>query len=203
MFVLLKDVYIWGAPQGGPIGGEGCRHRPSEAQGECLAPAGAFQTETTILYSTCWCAFGKVGWAEALIAEASLLAESRMRHDLKDPRGAETINIDMNKYQALVRINGHQVKTAVFADSQIHARLILQYQFGMNSLASAPSLSEDDDALAVEEAIKMIKPIKPLNLKQARVASLKRNVDSAKQQLKLEKDRQHHQQAIKPISSKP
>ena len=126
-----------------------------------------------------------------------------MRHDLKDPRGAETINIGMNKYQALVRINGHQVKTAVFADSQIHARLILQYQFGMNSLASAPSLSEDDDALAVEQAIKMIKPIKPLNIKQARVASLKRNVDLAKQQLKLEKDRQLHQQAIKPISSKP
>jgi len=42
MFVLLKDVYVWGAPQGSPIGGEGCRHRPSEAQGECLAPAGAF-----------------------------------------------------------------------------------------------------------------------------------------------------------------
>ena len=109
----------------------------------------------------------------------------------------------MKKYLALVRINGQQVKTAVFADSQIHARLILQYQFGMNSLMSAPSLSEDDDTLSIGEAIKMIKPIKPLNLKQARVASLKRNIDSAKQQLKLEKDRQHHQQAIKPISSKP
>ena len=147
--------------------------------------------------------FGKDGWAEAPIAEASQLAKSRMRHDLKDPRGAETINICMNKYQALVRINGHQVRTAVFADSQIHARLILQYQFGMNSLVSAPSLSEDKDTLSLGEAIKMIKPIKPLNLKQARVASLKRNVDSAKQQLKLEKDRQHHQQAIKPTSSKP
>jgi hypothetical protein len=51
--------------------------------------------------------------------------------------------------------------------------------------------------------IKTIKPIKPLSPAQARVASLKRNLDSAKQQLKLEKDRQHHQQAIKPISSKP
>jgi hypothetical protein len=108
----------------------------------------------------------------------------------------------MNKYQALVRINGQQVKTAVFADSQIHAQLILQYQFGMNSLASAPSLSEYTGALSIGEAIKMIKPIKPMNFKQARVASLKRNVDSAKQQLKLEKDRQSHQQAIKPISSK-
>ena len=63
--------------------------------------------------------------------------------------------------------------------------------------------SEDEDALTVDEAIKMIKPIKTMNLKQARVTSLRRNVDSAKQQLKLEKDRQHHQQAIKPISSKP
>ena len=65
----------------------------------------------------------------------------------------------MNKYQALVRINGQQVRTAVFADSQIHARLILQYQFGMNSLVLAPSLSEDEDTLCVGEAIKMIKPI--------------------------------------------
>jgi len=32
--------------------------------------------------------FGKDGWAEAPIAEASQLAKSRMRLDLKDPRGA-------------------------------------------------------------------------------------------------------------------
>jgi len=51
--------------------------------------------------------------------------------------------------------------------------------------------------------IKTIKPIKPLSLTQARIAALKRNVDSAKQQLKLEKDRQHHQKAIKPITGKP
>ncbi|NBY63271.1 MAG: hypothetical protein EBQ70_03870, partial [Betaproteobacteria bacterium] len=82
------------------------------------------------------------------------------------------------------------------------ARLILQYQFGMNSLVSAPSLSEDKGALSIGEAIKMIKPIKPMNFKQARVASLKRNVDSAKQQLKLEKDRQHHQQAIKFVAKR-
>jgi len=107
----------------------------------------------------------------------------------------------MNTYQALVRINNQTVRTAVIADSQLHARLILEYQFGMNSLISYPKIAEDAGALSVDEAIKMIKPIKPLNLKQARVASLKRNIDSAKQQLKLEKDRQHHQQAIKPRSS--
>jgi hypothetical protein len=31
--------------------------------------------------------FGKDGWAEAPIAEASQLAKSRMRLDLKDPEG--------------------------------------------------------------------------------------------------------------------
>ena len=35
-----------------------------------------------------------------------------------------------------------------------------------------------------------IKPIKPLNPQQARVASLKRNADNAKQAYKAEKDRQ-------------
>lgn len=51
--------------------------------------------------------------------------------------------------------------------------------------------------------IQTIKPVKPLTPQQSRIASLKRNADSAKKQLKLEKDRQQHQQAIKPISSKP
>ena len=46
----------------------------------------------------------------------------------------------MNKYQAYVRIKGQLVNTVVFADNPIHARLILQYQFGMDSLASNPSV---------------------------------------------------------------
>lgn len=35
-----------------------------------------------------------------------------------------------------------------------------------------------------------IKPIKPLNPQQARIASLKRNVDNAKKTYKVEKDKQ-------------
>jgi len=100
----------------------------------------------------------------------------------------------MKKYQALVRINGHQVKTAVFADSQIHARLILQYQFGMNSLASALSLFEDDDALSVDEAMKMIKPLKTLNPAQARLASLKKQKDDLTKRISAERE---HQRAAK------
>jgi hypothetical protein len=44
----------------------------------------------------------------------------------------------MNKYLASLRIRGQTVKMAVFADSMIHARLILEYQFDLNSLATAP-----------------------------------------------------------------
>jgi hypothetical protein len=76
----------------------------------------------------------------------------------------------MNRYVASIRIKGQSVKTMVFADSQLHARLILQYQFGMNSLQSAP--------IQVNEE----KSIKPMSPPQARISGLqqqKRNVDIA------------------------
>jgi hypothetical protein len=51
-----------------------------------------------------------------------------------------------------------------------------------------------------------IKPIKPLNPQQARVTSLKRNADNAKQAYKAEKDRQKiakaQQQIFKTTQSK-
>ncbi|MBT8528312.1 hypothetical protein G6711_02775 [Polynucleobacter paneuropaeus] len=86
----------------------------------------------------------------------------------------------MNKYVASVRVKGQLVKTMVFADSQLHARLILQYQFGFNNLASTPA--------QVSEAI--IQPIKPLNPQQARLDGLKRQKETVSKQLKIERDRQ-------------
>ena len=54
----------------------------------------------------------------------------------------------MNKYLATVRIGGQLVKTIVFADSTIHARLLLQYKYGMNNVAMSPvQTNEDDDTL--------------------------------------------------------
>jgi len=47
----------------------------------------------------------------------------------------------MNIYNAVIAIQGNSIKTAVFANSVIHARLILQYQFGMNSIVAGPMLS--------------------------------------------------------------
>ena len=101
----------------------------------------------------------------------------------------------MNKYIASVRIRGQIVKMAVFADSMIHARLILEYQFGMNSLASSP--------VQVNEA----GTIKPLTPDQARLAALKRQKDNLVKQIEAERNRQKiHRaqqqiiQAIKPKS---
>ena len=84
----------------------------------------------------------------------------------------------MKKYLASVRIKGQIVKMAVFAESSIHARLILEYQFGMNSLASAP--------VQVNEA----GTIKPLTPDQAKVKSMQDRVKQDQQALKAERARQ-------------
>ena len=94
----------------------------------------------------------------------------------------------MNKYIASVRIRGQIVKMAVFADSMIHARLILEYQFGMNSLASSP--------VQVNEA----GTIKPLTPDQARLAALKRQKDNVAKQIETERDRQKIHRAQQQIS---
>ena len=94
----------------------------------------------------------------------------------------------MNKYLANVRIKGQTVKMAVFADSMIHARLILEYQFGMNSLATAP--------VQVNEA----GTIKPLTPDQARLAALKSQKDTVAKQIETERDRQKINRAQQQIS---
>ena len=95
----------------------------------------------------------------------------------------------MNKYLANVRIKGQTVKMAVFADSMIHARLILEYQFGLNSLATAP--------VQVNEA----GTIKPMTPDQARLAALKRQKDNVAKQIETERDRQKLAKAQKTISN--
>ena len=87
------------------------------------------------------------------------------------------------------------MKTAVFADSSIHARLMLQYQFGTDCILSSPTVStkEDLEFEPLEEIIKRIKPIKPtkpLTIDQARINDLKRQDAALKQRLKRERCRQ-------------
>ena len=101
----------------------------------------------------------------------------------------------MNKYLATVRVKGQTVKTMVFADSSLHARLILEYQFGIGNVVGNPTQSTkaEDGYIPLEEVIGFVKPVKaskPMNPQQARIDSLKKQKDVASKNLKAERDRQ-------------
>ena len=109
----------------------------------------------------------------------------------------------MNKYQAHIKIKGQLVNTAVFADNPIHARLILQYQFGIHCLASIPSVvtHESRGYQMIDEVITAIKAKPPQTPDQARVASLKNQKDAASKALKAERNRQKIKRAQQQISA--
>ena len=98
----------------------------------------------------------------------------------------------MNKYLATVRVKGQTVRTMVFAESSLHARLILEYQFGIGNVVSNPTQSSkaNEDSTPLDEVIGTIKPIKPMNPQQAKLDSLKKQKEVASKNLKAERDRQ-------------
>ena len=113
------------------------------------------------------------------------------------------INIFMNKYVATVRVKDTSVRTVVFADSTLHARLILEYQFGIGSVVQSPTVAEGatNDCLSLDEVVATIKPIKPLTPQQTRLDSLKRQKELATKNLKAERDRQKVAKAQQQILS--
>ena len=108
----------------------------------------------------------------------------------------------MKTYIATVRIHGRLVRTRVWADDPVHARLLLQYFFGMSSIAVGPVLVEGDhshlpnaEELRLKEAgIAGIKPVKPKSPEQAQIDNLKARKDQATQALKAA---QHRHRVIK------
>ena len=115
----------------------------------------------------------------------------------------------MKTYIATVRIHGRLVRTRIWADEPIHAKLLLQYYFGMNSIAAGPLLGEgnyshlpDADQLRIEEAaIAPTKPVKPRSPEQAQIDGLKARKDQAAQALKSAKQRQRVVKAQKTLQS--
>ena len=108
----------------------------------------------------------------------------------------------MNKYLVTLRINGQLIKTAVHANSATHARLLCQYQFGMDCVQVAPTQihSEGQGYPMLDELIaesppsikpqapkppkpKTVKPFKPPTPEQMRITQLKANVDRQKDAL--------------------
>jgi hypothetical protein len=99
----------------------------------------------------------------------------------------------MNKYLATVRIRGQLVKTIVFADSSIHASLLLQYKYGMNCIAVNPSFVNEVckvGASLLDSSLKTIRPLPPMSIEKSRINSLKQGVIRSKEQLQAERERQ-------------
>jgi hypothetical protein len=81
----------------------------------------------------------------------------------------------MKDYIATVRIKGSVIKTIVHAENTTHARLLLQHQYGWDSIVSSPVLGET---------------IKPKTPEQQRIDNLKATKDRAAEALKAERQRQ-------------
>jgi hypothetical protein len=101
----------------------------------------------------------------------------------------------MHDYIATIRIKGTVVKTVVHAESSVHARLLLQYQYGWNSIVTSPTLAEN---------------IMPKTPEQQRIDSLKGTKDRAADALAAERQRQKISKAQhaltaarKPINTRP
>jgi hypothetical protein len=92
----------------------------------------------------------------------------------------------MKDYIATVRIKGNIVKTVVHAESTTHARLLLQYQYGFDSIIASPVLVET---------------IKPKTPEQQRIDSLKATKDRAADALSAERQRQQVAKAQKALTA--
>jgi hypothetical protein len=95
----------------------------------------------------------------------------------------------MNKYFSTVRIKGHTVRTMVFADSPLHARLILEFQFGIGNVVGTPIQSNGtcETYTPLSSITEMIKPKTP---QQARIDSLKKQKELISKNLETERNRQ-------------
>jgi hypothetical protein len=115
----------------------------------------------------------------------------------------------MNKYLVTLRLRGQLVKTALYAESAIHARLICEYQFGIGCINSAPTkISNEDSNFPLLDDIaagsppsikpqapkppkpKTITPIKPPTPDQLRIKQLQANVDRQRDALQRERESQ-------------
>jgi hypothetical protein len=92
----------------------------------------------------------------------------------------------MKDYIATVRIKGNIVKTVVHAETTTHARLLLQYQYGFDSIIASPVLVET---------------IKPQTPEQLRIDNLKATKDRAADALTAERQRQQTARAQKALAT--
>ena len=92
----------------------------------------------------------------------------------------------MNKYFCTIRVKGNTVRTVVFAQSTAHARLMLEYLFGMTSVVGRPVLAEATS---------------PTTPEQQKLATLRANKERAADALDAERKRQQAARAQKAMAA--
>ena len=103
----------------------------------------------------------------------------------------------MKRYKVLVRVSSQTVYTYVYAETAALAKLIAERQFGVGNVISTQLnvwcyfVWLRKYVMRIHEIL--IKPKPPLTPQQARINSLKQNVERDKQQLQGERDRQRKQ----------
>ena len=103
----------------------------------------------------------------------------------------------MKQYKLWVRLNQTQTAfTLVYAENAYAAKQLGEAQYGVGNVLNYTEVSCDQRKYNMrfyELFLKPIKPKPPLTPAQARINSLKQNVQRDKQQLKNEKERQRQQ----------
>jgi hypothetical protein len=106
----------------------------------------------------------------------------------------------MNKYLATIRVKGQPMQTMVYADSSFHAKLILEYQFGMGNVIGTPAVSNAKESYTpLEEITASLKPIKSLSPQAARIDFLKKQKAAVSKNLDAERDKQKISRAQQQI----
>ena len=92
----------------------------------------------------------------------------------------------MNKYFCSIKVKGQTVRTVVFAQSTTHARLMIEYVFGMTSVVGHPVLAEATS---------------PTTPEQQRLATLRATKERAAVALDAERKRQQAARAQKAMAA--
>ena len=92
----------------------------------------------------------------------------------------------MNKYLVAIRIKSQVIKTVIYADSTIHAKLLGEWHYGIGSVANTPTQIREQTLVAPQNT---------------RLDALKRQKDNATQALKAERARQKIVKAQQQITT--
>lgn len=89
----------------------------------------------------------------------------------------------MNKYLVSIRIKSQVVKTYIYADSTIHARLLGEWHYGIGSVVSTPSLVQEQSNTTPNPRLDALKRQKDNATKALKAERAREKITRAQQQI--------------------